>query len=400
MSVRKIITATLHATVLTLLTLVWMNLSWEFSDEVIVARINQVVKYLLVGAEDAQVAQFKKNLLLINGSYDKSLIPFEDDRGSGNQPVTDRDKLAKMMALLADAPTPPALVVLDLFLEDPSPHDSILRHHLQRLPAVLISANTNSSGTMNRPWPQLHYGLPYYETTSGMFLKYQLAREEGLHLATAMFAITHGENLWYQFGLLRSANGWWHNTFLLDFPLRRSHIECNELLLWNLGEALALFEPTDIQAIAANRIVIVGDFVKYDNHETLLGEQPGPLIVANAYLALLKETPRLRLTDGMLIFILYFAATIYLLQFRHQRQRLFFERLRAWRGARIVLRYFSYLLLFSIYSILLYLLTNRHFQLFLFALYFQLLEWFTDRHLRVARHRTFEEEKESTHAID
>lgn len=357
-----------------------MNLSWEFSDEVIVARVNQVVKYLLLGSESSTVTDFKKKLLCINGSYDKALIPYEDDYGTGNQPVTDREKLAKMIATLADASTPPDLVVLDLFLDGPSPEDSLLRYHLSRIPAVVISASEDDEGKPVYRWPEFAYGLPYYETTTGSFLKYQLTSPEAVYLATAMYQSQHKTSFHWRIGLARTEDNWWHNSFLLDLPIRRNLFETNEVILWNLGEALNLFASNEIQQIASNRIVLIGDFFQYDEHETLLGEQPGPLIVANAYLALLEETPLIRFVDGLLIFFLYFFSGYYVITFRQKGRHLFGRGTDRSRFTKFITTYFSYLLIFSIYSIGLYLLTGRHFQLLLFALYFQLIDWLSSKY--------------------
>ena len=90
-----------HSLLLVILTYSWMNLNFEFADDMIkVARVNEVLQYLLLDKRDAQTEAIKINLLLINCSYNKMLVPFEDDRGSGTRAVIDRPLLTEMIHIL------------------------------------------------------------------------------------------------------------------------------------------------------------------------------------------------------------------------------------------------------------------------------------------------------------
>ena len=93
---KELVFSAFHGLWLSVLTLVWMNLSWEFGDEVIVARLNQIARYEIFNPTNEVVEQFKKDLLLVNTSYDKTLIPFEDDYGSGTMAATDRGLAASV----------------------------------------------------------------------------------------------------------------------------------------------------------------------------------------------------------------------------------------------------------------------------------------------------------------
>lgn len=377
---RWVLWSTAHALILSILTLVWMNLSWEFSDEVIVARINQIVRYEIFNPTDDRIEDFKKSLICVNGSYDKALIPYDDDGGSGTLPVTDRAKLAAFIALLNAAPQPPKLVVVDITFGVPSEHDSLLRAELSRLDRLVVSTNADDAGNPIRPWPELNFALARYATTSGKFLKYNLVDDTTQYLPTAMYHETEKEVFREVAGLAHSSSGWWLNSFMADLPIRQIHLDQNEILQWNLGEALTLFSEEEIHQLIADKIIILGDFKMYDNHETLLGTQPGPLIVANAYLGMLQGIPRLTLLDGILIFILYFVSTLFVFTGRSQRNKIKHTRLYRWSVGKFVLRYLSYLVVFSLYSIFLYMVTSRHFQLLLFGLYFNIFEYQVNRY--------------------
>ncbi len=370
---RNITISAAHALLLALLTLIWMNLSWEFGDEVIVARINQIARYEIFNPKNEVVEKFKKDLLVVNTSYDKTLIDYEDDYGSGNKPVTDRKKLAEFFHVVNQATEDPKLVVVDIIFDNSSPDDSLLASELKKVDNLVISSELKN-GQPIQPWPGLNFALAQYETTTGTFLKYNLVNDTIHYLPTAMYHETQGAKFREWAGVVRSYPGWWMNSFIVDLPVRKAHIDNGEVLIWNLGDALT-FPPEDVRSIVSNKIIIVGDIYNYDTHQTLLGAQPGPLIVANAYLGMLQGIPRIKLLDGFLIFILYFVSTMYVLDWRRHKEKL----------GKLVLRFFTYIFIFSLYSIFLYLLTSRHFQLLIFGLYFNLFEYLVDRYRPKAR---------------
>jgi len=373
---KVIVVSAAHALLLAVFTLVWMNLSWEFGDEVIVARINQIARYEVFNPTNKVVEQFKKDLLLVNTSYDKTLINFEDDYGSGTRAITDRKKLAEFLHLVSLGEHQPALVVIDIKFDNPSPDDSLLRTELGKIKNLVISSPLDANGNPARPWPGLNFALAEYETTTGTFLKYNLVNDTIHYLPAAMYHETRRTRFREWAGLVRSDPGWWMNSFIVDLPVRKAHIDNGEVLIWNIGEALS-FPPEEIKTISENKVIIVGDFYEYDIHQTLLGEQPGPLIVANAYLGMLQGIPRIKLLDGFLIFSLYFVSTMYVLVWRKHKDKLITVRIKV---GKFALKYLTYILIFSLYSIFLYLLTSRHFQLLIFGLYFNLFEYLTDRY--------------------
>ena len=374
---REVWFSALHAIALSILTLVWMNLSWEFGDEVIVARINQIARYEIFNPPNKLVEQFKKDLLLINTSYDKTLIPFEDDFGAGHMQVTDRKKLASLFDIISSGPVQPNLVVVDMIFDTPSPDDSILRRSLRTIDNLVVSSEY-SNGVPIAPWPGVNFAIAQYETTTGMFLKYNLVNDTIQYLPAAMMHETHGTRFRERGGLVKTEHGWWMNSFIVDLPVRKAHLDNGEILMWNLGDALQ-FDTADVHRLAANRIIIIGDYYRYDVHPTLLGDQPGPLIVANAYLGMLQGIPRIKMLDGVLIFLLYFFSTLYVLVWRPNRSKLPRMPVYGQKLGKFFVKYLTYLVVFSLYSILLYLVTSRHFQLLVFGLYFNLFEYLFDR---------------------
>lgn len=352
-----------------------MNASWQLGDELLVARINQIANFLLIGKEDPIAEDVKNNLLFVNTSYDKMLVPFEDDYGSGTRAVADRKKLTQLLRIINAAPVKPKLVLWDIFVDNPSEFDSSLYAEMVKLKPLICSSYLEAENKINQPNPDLHYALAQYETTTGSFLKYRIMLNDSLpYVPSELYSSVTGNTFHKTFGMVSVSNQLWLNSFIVDLPLRKSHIESNEIPLWNVGEALEIFSEEEIQSTVAKKLIVFGDLYEFDNHETLLGTQPGPMIVVNTYLALLKGLPRIRWTDVLILFSLYLFTTIYCLRLRNPEDGLMAKSIHRWKTGRFIMKYFSYLFVFFFLTIILYLITNRHFQILPFAIYFNLFE--------------------------
>lgn len=371
----------MHAFLLAMLTFYWMSLDWEFGDEVVVARLNQINRYLLLSNEDEEAADLKKELFLLNCSYDKILVPYSDDYGSGMRAISDRKKLAEFLTLANSPQADTKIIVWDLFLDDASEHDSLLFAEMHRSKNLLISSNQEREGVISKPVPGLSYALAQYSTTSDSFLKYHILQNDSTpYMPAAIYQQLHHKQI-SSLGGFAWQGGLWQNSFIVDLPIRRVHMDQNEFPVWNLGELMDSFSPEEIQQMLQHKFIVVGDFYENDLHQTLLGTQPGPLIIVNTYLGILRGIPRISFLDFFLVFILYFSVTVYLLRLRTYKTRipgnLFKKKL-----ARFFLKYFTYLLLFGVYTFLVYLVTRKHLQILLFAFYFNLLEFMLVKYQR------------------
>jgi hypothetical protein len=378
--IRLVLISLAHAGLLTLLTLWWMSVgTWEFGDEVVIERITQS-RFLLFGNEDPLVAETKKKLLLINCSYDKILVPYQDDFGEGTRPITDRKKLAELLNIINRAPSKPDYTLWDIFLDHPSPYDSALIAELQVLDRVILSSYLTDSSTLYQPYPGLTYALAQYATMSDTFLKYRLLQSnEASYVPAQLYLQQHGHT-WRTWAGFVFGQGWWLNSFIVDLPIRRVHMDNNEITVWNVGEALENFTPEEIQETVAGRLVVFGDFYENDVHETFLGQQPGPLILINTYLGLVKEGARITLLLFSCIFLLYFVATQYVFHLREYREKLFSQKIYRVRIARFLFKYLTYIVIFAIYTVLVYLVTEQHVQLLLFALYFNVFDFLMSKY--------------------
>lgn len=377
---RLVLLSLAHAGVLTLLTLWWMSVgTWEFGDEVVIERITQS-RYLLFGTEDPLVTKTKQKLLLINCSYDKMLVPYKDDFGEGTRPITDRKKLTALLAIINRAPVKPDYTLWDIFLDYPSPYDSALIAELRTLNRVILSTYLTDSGTVYQPYAGLTYALAQYATMSDTFLKYRLLHNNEASYVPASLAMNQQGYSWRKWAGFAFGNGWWLNSFIVDLPIRRVHMDNNEITVWNVGEALENFTPEEIQETVAGRLVVFGDFYENDVHETFLGQQPGPLILVNTYLGLVNGSARITVLLFSCIFLLYLAATLYVFHLREYREKILTQKIYRARIARFLFKYLTYIVIFAIYTVLVYLITHQHVQLLLFALYFNVFDFLMSKY--------------------
>lgn len=388
-----------HAAVLTLLTFLWMNVAWEYGDEILVARVNEILKELIFEQKDPVTRQVQSDLLLVNTSYDKMLIGFEDSYASGTRAVTDRKKLAEFLQMLEEHP--PRLVVIDLLFDYPSPYDSMLAAQVQRLPRVVLATRYEESGQLLKQFPSAFYGLAYYSTFSGTFLKYPIAQTDSAKFLPArMWELLHQKNITTAAGFARNESAWWFNAPIIDISFRRNQILNNELLMWNLGDIFNYpdaFPPEKVSALAQDKIIILGDFFEYDEHQTLLGREPGPLLLANAYLTLARGIPKITGRDFLLIFFLYLLTTLYILRLKRLQNRMGNWQVFKWKIGKFIVKYLTYLFIFSLCTVLLYFYTGKHFQLLLFALYFNVVDFLASKYEpRVARWLKVQPEKVET----
>ena len=363
-----------------------MNLAFELPDERLLAGANQFIRYFVRG-NDEHLGDLKKEFLFVNCTYDKMLTPYADENGTGQIAITDRQKLARLLSILQQAQDRPKLVIVDLLFIEPSPFDSVFVSELARSENLILGVDPEE-GSIPMP-TSIKKALPNYYTASSSFLKYPVLNNGTQSLPTAMYAyLQHKEVSLNWLGFVRMADELWLNSFIVDLEMRKQFLLDNRLAYVNLGELLQLETPERIAESAANRIVIIGDVFVNDQHKTVLGEQPGPMIFANAYLGMLKGQAAITRMGSLLLLLFYFVMS----------WRLFSMAAKATTVAnsatpkflRFILKYVSYLVIFSLFSIVLYQILDKHFQILLFAFYFNALDFLIKRYKDVRRLMAFE----------
>ena len=364
---------TLHSSLLVVLTYWWMNQPIELPDENLIALINQRIK---VWKQDSQKTEdLHKRFLFINCSYDKALVPYADEYGEGQIAITDRKKIADFLHEINNVSQQPKAIAIDLQLENPSENDSLLYQEMNQAKNLLLSWNRK---TNNIEVPSnVKKAEASYVTRSGSFLKYSLLNDAGEYLPTAIYTTLTGDTpKLNSLGAVTLNQKLSLNTFIVDILIRVS-----DLNYFNLNEFISL-PPTEIEERVKNKVIIIGEYFQDDIHDTVLGKQPGPLLVANTFLAIEKGQSVIKWSTSLLLFIFYFLLTWRLLLLAKDKG-LKLNKLIHSRILRVSFRFLTYIFVFAMLSICFYQIFDQHFQLILFAVYFNVIEFLTRRYTRV-----------------
>ena len=289
-----------HSVFMLLLTLLWMNSPLVYEDEYFLVRILTLAKKVILNSESKPDPE---KFLFINVAYNKELIPHYGEAGEelGDEIITDRNVLANILKNVNECNQNPKMVVLDVVLESPSQNDSILEYYAQKLGnKFIVSANENE-GKVIAPIIDVPYGLASYTTvqegllgvTSDAFFKYQPLKDtDTKNISVKVFENVYKTKI--ESGLLwNKENGdFLFKSFIIDQPIRYY-----DLFLAPQEKRYPMLYANDfnvlpkeiIQELIKNRLVYVGDFELSDMHETIYGQTPGSLILANQLIALERE---------------------------------------------------------------------------------------------------------------
>ena len=168
--------------------------------------------------------------------------------------------------------------------------------------------------------------------------------------------------------------GLWQN-FILNFSLRQHDLDSKKYPLVNLNEILTLAQinPTAIQDLVNDRIIVIADFVDRDLHETTYGKMAGALILVNVYLALVNSDNLVNISFFVMLSIGYlFISLIVFWPGSFQGKKLT-RYLKHEKIFQYVLSWFSYLVLLCIISIITYLSSNIHINILYISFYLYIL---------------------------
>lgn len=318
------------------LTFFLLSLPQVLADEYLLVQSTSVIKNLILNLEEKPDSN---RFLFVNVAWDKALIPktesikIEGEKEGfevpiGNEPITDRGKLAVLFELLAAKPQNHRFVLLDVYLKGETEHDSVLSHYINQLPNVVVSYHRDGQDKPDKPdLPIQHIGLSDMETVYGMRMKFKILLNDSLKTTPLIMQekinkeqFKAGE--WFDYlgdkPVLRS--------FILDYRIRGyDYAQTQRYAKVHLGEWLSTVYNYDTEAydlredfykLVKDRIVVIGDFEDRDIHETIYGDTPGPLVLLNTFLAL--EQGDNQITIGFLLFLFLSYALVSYYAFSHQ----------------------------------------------------------------------------------
>jgi hypothetical protein len=164
------------------------------------------------------------------------------------------------------------------------------------------------------------------------------------------------------------------NAYIPDFRLRYHDLQTQNYSMVHLGELL-LLPPEFIYEIVKDRILVLGDFLERDNHETIYGPLPGALILVNIYYNLVLGDNEVTPFFILFLFIAYFWLF----------NRVFFPTpIRKWLlplarihflSVNLLGAFFSFTTFFILLSFICYFLFNIHICVLFLSAYFSVLLW-------------------------
>jgi len=260
------------------------------------------------------------SVLLVNVSYDRQLVAAYDKNGFeiGNIDITDREKLLKFLQVAARYDNYRYLL-LDVRFErgHKTACDSALFALIRRMDRIVIPRHANIQ--MADSSLIAKSALADYTITiiNNDFSKYEIVNTD-LEYSVAM-KMYH--DLWG--GEVKNFGGCAGFYSMNGKLIRRAivpyfylNVEDNgesEFAEYeNLGDNLLSLPDADIANMIQGRYVVIGDMVNNDNHSTITGKMPGPVVIINSYLSLLDGVQNISWV-ALFVMWLIFSLVVYIM---------------------------------------------------------------------------------------
>jgi hypothetical protein len=335
----------------------FLSIPQALPDEYMLVQASSVVKTLIFGLEKKPDSS---RFLFINVSKDKALLPLEDPDVPGyilgNEAITDRSKLVKLLQILEKNPNH-KFIVFDIDLKGKTEHDSLLTVLINKMPNMSVSYHRDEKDRPDYPEIKIKkkLSLSDIEKVWKQALKFQIFFNDSIKSTPlVIYEAVHKKKFKKAYSSLGIHYIDGHpvlNNFVLDYRIRKMDYGTRYAKL-HIGETLAPIEPDTTTGeyskesaeillnLTKDRIIFVGDFEDRDIHDTIYGEIPGPIILANAFLALENKDNWVSLPVILLLFSFYFTLTYWMLSSKYSWTHYF-------RNAKFISKLFS---IFSIFG--------------------------------------------------
>jgi len=169
----KIIIAFIHGALLfTGLWLITNSTYTSGADETILKQIN-IIQQKIFGNHLA----YPHNFVFINVSKDQKLIP--DPIEYGDIAITDREKLAAFLKILADNNNQHYATLCDILLDYETEQDTLLAREAKRCTKIWFPYHIQGDSVI-KPCIDVPIGLSYYITNTHNFSKFQITQRDSL----------------------------------------------------------------------------------------------------------------------------------------------------------------------------------------------------------------------------
>ncbi|HOJ37720.1 MAG TPA: CHASE2 domain-containing protein [Ignavibacteriales bacterium] len=320
-------------------------------------------------------------LLFINISYDLKLIDKLDEDGFpiGNDFITDREKLARLFHILNSQDSSYKYIICDVFFKDPSPDDELLAAELENMKNIRISYHLKRDGTPDLPIFNAPKGLADYPVMQQTFLKFHLITNDTFRSTPLLMY----EDLYKKILVKKGAfyyidNKMCLNSIIIDHRIRNENIlegkAVTKYPFVYLGEFLSLPED-EILKTTKNKIILIGDFLERDLHNTVVGKMGGTLVLLNVYLSLVYGDNIINVWFFVILFIGYFFISMKIFSKNKLTDLKIFSKLSKYKFLVFLLDILGYIVYLMLLVLVIYFTYNVYISLVLVLIYIKLMEW-------------------------
>lgn len=380
----------LNAGVMLSLALFWLGLPRTFGDEAIFIKWTSLVKKSLLGI-DQKPSPNSVLYVDISGSQTCLEIPdplYKEPTGYNHTVITDRAQLAAFLQKVAQYGSGVPLVIMDLYFEIASSDDSLLQAVIDQFPFPVVGAQRIDNQQKLVPCViKMPTGVANYLSSDNHFMKYPLYLFDTLpSLPLVAWGMSQRKN-YSNTGLWPRLDG--RKSLLkpiIDFKIRPFDLntgntaDTSGFALRSMGTLLFewdFWDEADIKTLLHNKTIILGDF-STDNHETIFGTIPGPLVVHNAYLTLVKGESIISWKWLLLLYLLFLWMSLRAYKEVASLQNAPSPKLKSAVG-RIIADSIDETFFLALGTVLSYFLFNIHINILILLIYLKLMAYLLSR---------------------
>jgi hypothetical protein len=373
----------IHAVFLILITFLLNNQSYIHWDESSLSKLATLLKKNVLGVDPKPP---KDDLLFVNIGYDIETIDLQSkyEFPIGKQAITDREMLGRFLKVLNKNPTY-KFAFFDIYFDTPTAKDSVLREELKKAKKILTANYIHADTLVQRSIFDAPTGIINFLGVNGDdFFRYKVIFNDSLKtIALRMEEEITQKRFTSGAYFYRKADqfAYYLNHFTLDFRIRPFDLYEREdkYMMVNLGQELLQLKDAHIHELVKDRIVIVGDFVDRDKHNTIHGPMPGALIITNAYLALKAEDNKITLSYLLFLFAGFFILSIFIFSPTDKLKSYLEKFFPHSQTIQWILSYLTYVTYLTLMALLSYIVFNIFMNIIVISVYVKVVDWAVER---------------------
>lgn len=294
--------------ILSLLIMIFMYYYWN--DAPTFGYGGGLVKWMSTIKELQTEHETGEDLMLVNVSYDRTVVPYytENEEYLGEMDMTDRKKLNDFLNMLKERDAY-RYIVCDINFSDPqlkSEYDEELFSTIASMRDIVV-ASSNLDTDPEQIRDKVALSKYRIRSVGDGFLKYDFMTDGNPSLALKMWQDIEG-GTYQEFWWGARMNGkQCFQTVIPDFKFAvydDVNAEDSSMIIQNMGKTLQYYEkyPSYVNGYD-DKIVLLGAWYNDDIHDTIIGQQPGVVILYNAFLALCNRDNHVPFWISLIVFI-------------------------------------------------------------------------------------------------